>query len=407
MLFSVSSIAQDLPRIAVYVTGNVGDDVKNALGTRMLASLVNSGRYKGIERSNSFLAEIDKEQEKQRSGAIDDNQISALGKQFGVKYVCISDITPVLGAFQISARIVDVETAGVAFIGESYSALRNVIDLVSVCDQVVKNMFGGQTAIVSKPRPKPEPKPEPEPAPEPEPVPEPAAPEPPPAAVIQEEPEPEPAYAPEHKPYETPDSPKQKPKKRAGWGVGFLFSNDFGGGLKWDNGEQIVMPYNGGGAYFYLDFIYTEIFADLLVGAGKWRSADTKYSDNLTDISRYYANFGAFAKYPFGSEKATFFPLLGIEYQLSLGKAFYDFKAYGDGHYRLSPPTSGKSALSALWFKLGVGIDRTIPNGCFRTELLYGFRTANAYEKENAEEYGAKPIPGHGLTLKTGVGLNF
>jgi len=170
--------AQGLPRIAVYVTGNVGEDEKKALGTRMLASLVNSGRYKGIERSKSFLAEIEKEQVKQRSGEIDDSQISALGKQFGVKFVCIADITSVLGAFQISARIVDVETAEVAFIGESYSALKNVIDLVSVCDQVVKNMFGGDAAIR-----KPTPGPERNPAPKSELQPKPVAQEPPPAAV--------------------------------------------------------------------------------------------------------------------------------------------------------------------------------------------------------------------------------
>ena len=143
-LFSAAAFAQDLPKIAVYVTGDVPDNEKKTLGTRMLASLVNSGRYVGIERSNAFLAEIEKEHVKQRSGDIDDSQISALGKQFGVKFVCIADITKVLGAFQVSARIVDVETAEVAFIGESYSALKNVIDLIAVCDQVVKNMFGGK-----------------------------------------------------------------------------------------------------------------------------------------------------------------------------------------------------------------------------------------------------------------------
>jgi len=166
-----------LPKIAVYVTGDMPDNEKKALGTRMLASLVNSGRYKGIERSKSFLAEVEKEQEKQRSGEIDDSQISALGRQFGVKFVCIADITPVLGAFQVSARIVDVETAEVVFIGESYSALKNVLDLVSVCDQVVKNMFGGDatsirksdakgdTAAIRKPAFKPEINPAPKPEP--------------------------------------------------------------------------------------------------------------------------------------------------------------------------------------------------------------------------------------------------
>jgi len=145
-LFGAVVFAQDLPKIAVYVTGNVPDDEKKALGTKMLAELVNSGRYIGIERSTAFLAEIDKEQVKQRSGAIDDKQISLLGRQFGVTYVCIADITPALGAFQISARIVDVETAQVAFIGESNSALKTLDDLASVSVEVVRKMFGGGAA---------------------------------------------------------------------------------------------------------------------------------------------------------------------------------------------------------------------------------------------------------------------
>jgi len=145
--------AQDLPKIAVYVTGDVSDNEKKALGTRMLASLVSIKRYRGIERSNAFLAEIEKEQIRQRSGEIDDNQISALGKQFGVKFVCIADLTPAFGEFQVSARIVNVETAEVEFIGESSGPLKSMADLERVSDQVVKNMFIGQVSI-----PKSEPK---------------------------------------------------------------------------------------------------------------------------------------------------------------------------------------------------------------------------------------------------------
>jgi uncharacterized protein (TIGR02145 family) len=139
---------RDLPQIAVYVTGNVADGEKKVFGTRMLTALINSGRYKGIERSNAFLAEIDKEHIKQRSGAIDDGQISALGKQFGVQFICIADLTPAFGAFQVSARIVNVETAEVPFIGDASSPLKTMDDLEQVSKQVVKNMFGGQASPI-------------------------------------------------------------------------------------------------------------------------------------------------------------------------------------------------------------------------------------------------------------------
>jgi len=145
VLFCAGAFAQESPKIAVYVTGDVPNNEKEALGTRILTSLVNSGRYIAIERSKAFLAEIEKEHVKQRSGDIDDSQISALGKQFGVKFVCIAAITPAFDAFQVSARIVNVETAVVVFIGESASPLKTLEDLALVSDQVVKNMFGSQT----------------------------------------------------------------------------------------------------------------------------------------------------------------------------------------------------------------------------------------------------------------------
>jgi len=155
---TAGAVAQELPKIAVYVTGNAKEDEKKALGTRILVSLVNSGRYKAIERSNSFLAEIAKEQVKQRSGDIDDNQISALGKQFGVKFVCIADITPAFGEYQVSARIVNVETAEVEFIGDASGSLNSMTDLERISNLVVNNMFNRQTANIteSKPAPKPE-----------------------------------------------------------------------------------------------------------------------------------------------------------------------------------------------------------------------------------------------------------
>jgi len=161
VLFCTVPLAADLPRIAVYVTGDVPENEKKALGTRMLSSLINSGRYMGIERSNSFLAEIEKEQTKQRSGAIDDGQISELGKQFGIKYVCIADITPAFGTFQVSARIVDVETAVVVHIGEAFSPLRGAQDLMQASDEVVRGMFGRQAASTLKPAPTPESTPKP------------------------------------------------------------------------------------------------------------------------------------------------------------------------------------------------------------------------------------------------------
>jgi len=253
--------AQDLPRIAVYVTGNVGDDEKEALGTRMLASLVNSGRYKGIERSDSFLAEIEKEQVKQHSGDIDDNQISALGRQFGVKFVCIAAITPAFGEFQVSARIVDVETAQVEFIGESSGQLKSMTDLERVSDKVVENMFGEKSAQTAK---------------------------------LAQQPKSE-----SHK--ESSGKPRIMDKKISLEIGGTLTfgSADEDGQMKGDSGNTISFSdnYSGMGAGFYLrgDFIYAEVVYDLVGYGGGGNGM-----------------FGVLGKYPVGNDVIKVFPLLGL-----------------------------------------------------------------------------------------------
>jgi len=133
------------PHIAVYVTSDKSDkkvnDVKTALGAKMLTALVNSGKFIAIERSKEFLDEIDNEQRKQREGAVDESQISKLGRQFGVHYVCIANITEALGSYQISARIINVETAVVVAMGEDDSPLRNMDDLAGVSFKVTKMLL--------------------------------------------------------------------------------------------------------------------------------------------------------------------------------------------------------------------------------------------------------------------------
>ena len=348
-LFSAGVFAQeDLPRIAVYVTGDVPENEKTALGTRMLASLVNIGRYRGIERSSSFLAEIEKEQIKQRSGAIDDSQISELGKQFGVKFICIANITPVYRAFQVSARIVNVETAEVNFIGDASSPLRTMKDLTQVSIEVVRKMFGDDA--IPAPR-----------------------------------------------------------KTGMSAGVGGVFASDFGGGVRWKSGEQLKMPYIGGGAYLFFDAIYAEAFVGYSVGGGKWASDNAKEEPLPEDAQRTSLNVGAFGKYPvidLGSVKA--FPLLGIDYDMSMSAKL---KLANGGEYVFDGGNGrhAASALSALWVKFGCGADFDLGETLYlRAELLYGVRMANSAENEDAKiSGGGTTLPGHGLTFKAGAGVKF
>jgi len=140
-LFALA-VAQGKPKIAVYATGAEEQGTNKALETHMLTALVNSGQYQAVERSEEFLAQLATERSKQRSGAIDNNQMKKLGKQFGVDFICIADITPALGSNMVSARIVNVETAEVAAVGYADSPLKVLPDLADASLRIVEMMFG-------------------------------------------------------------------------------------------------------------------------------------------------------------------------------------------------------------------------------------------------------------------------
>jgi hypothetical protein len=194
--------------------------------------------------------------------------------------------------------------------------------------------------------------------------------------------------------------------KSSSIGGGAFFTSDLGGGLEYGNGEQIRMPYYGGGGYLFIDVVYAEVFAGYSMGGGKWKSADAHKTDSIPDMRRSYINIGVFAKYPFEVGSLKIFPLLGIDYESSVsGELVYDWGA----------DAMEKSA-SVLWFKAGGGVDLGLGDRAYlRTEILYGLRTANEFEKtcrdkeesriENKATVSTKS--GHGGTVKIGAGVRF
>jgi hypothetical protein len=433
-LFCVSAFADDLPRIAVYVTGDVPNNEKKALGTRILSSLINSGRYRGIERSNSFLAEIEKEQIKQRSGAIDDSQIRELGKQFGVTFVCIADITPAFGDFQVSARIVDVETAEVIFIGDASGQLKSMADLTTVSDKVIESMFVGR-----KTRTAPEPKPiVPKPMFVPEPTPAPAAviltkTEPP---KIEPRPEPEPANLDnqenvetdkaesEHKPEPTEKlySKYRRLQKKIGIEAGGVLPSfswcdysGYGYNYRWDE-DGINNPSSdsyyglGGGGYLHLDLIYVEIYYDI-VGDGR---------------SSGFGGIGIVAKCPIVYESIKVFPLLGLGIIGNEGGGFgasgaplilgggidigISEIAYIRSEYRYGGLDKIGSAMS---FTIGGGLDIGLgerKKAYLRTELLYkymdGTNESNISVTRTDGKYNDE-ISRHSVEFRIGIGYKW
>jgi hypothetical protein len=114
-----------LPKIAVCVTGDLADNRKKILSAGILVQLVNSGRYSSLERHAAFADALGKEEIAKSDGTVNDSLILALGKQHGAGYVCIVSTVPFSeDEYQIFAMIINVETAQVAAMGDTYSQLK-------------------------------------------------------------------------------------------------------------------------------------------------------------------------------------------------------------------------------------------------------------------------------------------
>jgi hypothetical protein len=196
-------------------------------------------------------------------------------------------------------------------------------------------------------------------------------------------------------------------------GAGGYFTSDFGGGLEVSSSNVTMkteLPYFGGGGFVFLDATYAELSLGFFAGGGKIKSETNGKSGEDKSLSYTGLDIELLGKYPIAvSEKLSVFPLLGVKYRamLSVKNEDGDVWENSDGD-----DISGD--FSALWFKLGGGLDFSFtPKIYLRLDALYGIRLANKMENDQVDSYNdmagldAKALLGHGLEVKVGVGYRF
>jgi opacity protein-like surface antigen len=173
-------------------------------------------------------------------------------------------------------------------------------------------------------------------------------------------------------------------------GAGGYFTSDFGGGVEASEGGEtmsIKTPYFGGG--------------------GKMKNEEPGLTEE-SDMSVMGLDIGLLGKYPFAvNEKLSVFPLLGITYRVVLSVKDEDGNKIDDSGL------ADSGDFSALWFKLGGGLDFSFTDQVYlRGEALYGLRLANKFEKDMVDMFDepgvdTKTLLGHGLEVKVAVGYRF
>lgn len=142
-LFGSNAMAQIVKhKVAVYVTGDVENNgYKKVIGSKLVSSITRSNEFVAVERTTDFLAELQKEQDYQTSGAVSDNQIVKLGQQFGVRYVLVADLSEIFESLFISVRMIDVQTGQIIGATEASNALGSMDGLINLSETIISELL--------------------------------------------------------------------------------------------------------------------------------------------------------------------------------------------------------------------------------------------------------------------------
>ncbi|GBU23227.1 hypothetical protein R80B4_03143 [Fibrobacteres bacterium R8-0-B4] len=131
-------------KLAVYVTGSIPEEEKAVIGQKVLNALLSSNKYVVVERSEAFVKQLNSELSKQMSGDVADSEITAIGKQYGVQVICVVNGTPVMGAYSLGARLIEVESANVVSSADESCYIAELKDLEKISTEVARVLLGGK-----------------------------------------------------------------------------------------------------------------------------------------------------------------------------------------------------------------------------------------------------------------------
>jgi TolB-like protein len=132
--------------VAIYMNGAEPPALKGAhkvIGSELAKALTASNAYSAVDRTQEALDIIEKEHVYQRSGAVDDEQIKELGKQLGVRYLCIAEVNEVMGSYFLAARLVDVETARILKETSTPGTMKDIYQLVEISQETARELVRG------------------------------------------------------------------------------------------------------------------------------------------------------------------------------------------------------------------------------------------------------------------------
>ena len=142
MMMVSAAFAQEKPKIAVYVKGGISDEVKAAFRNELVFALVKSERYYAVDDNDAFVAAVKKEMERHGVSEMNDMQVGKAGEHVNADFVCVANVSPVLGGYQVFVRVIDVKNEAVAEMGRAAGNIASAADVSETADRIAASMFG-------------------------------------------------------------------------------------------------------------------------------------------------------------------------------------------------------------------------------------------------------------------------
>jgi hypothetical protein len=134
----------------------------------------------------------------------------------------------------------------------------------------------------------------------------------------------------------------------------------------------------------YADMTYLQIAVGYRIVRGAHEKDTDPTGTTETDFNKFSANwvsFAVFGKFPMPIGSITFFPMIGVEYDMTLSGTFDDGTDWD---------SKTKSDQNEFWIKGGVGLDITVgPRVYIRPEFMIGYKLLNKPEKDQIDSLKA------------------
>jgi len=139
--------------VAVYISGKESKEsqgMHSVLGGELVRAISMSGGYTAVDRTAQTLAVLEKEHTYQRGGAVGDEYIIALGRQFAAQYLCIAEVNAVRGGhYYLNVRLVDAGSALTKAMATETSTLEDIGEMRRVAQLLANTLIGSESGAAA------------------------------------------------------------------------------------------------------------------------------------------------------------------------------------------------------------------------------------------------------------------